>query len=343
MLQEMGSEQNAGVLTPMIRVDYRLLRDKILQTLKASGKHRILVILVGPPGSGKSTIAERLRDDLNSMHQVLPERPTNAGEPESEISTLPSRNCHYVTDEIVDNLPTSSSVRECSAQNYRNSAGMNGCYKDVDADNNVVISNKSRNLSTIKILASPVSGGKFSQVVPMDGFHLPLDVLPSELLPTRGSPETFDVRLLVKQIELLIETCKTTTADFVPNISVPSFDHAVKDPVPDSILLSQQTRVIIIEGLYLQCKFGEWSKINQLIEKNKLKNGLRILSWQVGIDPIEARQRVARRHLKNGLVSTIQEGLDKYDFNDRINRDFITLHQVPTDLIINNSDREIGK
>ncbi|ANZ75899.1 BA75_02228T0 [Komagataella pastoris] len=340
----MGSEQNASVVTPIIPVDYRLLKDKILQTLEANGKHRILVMLVGPPGSGKSTIAERLRDDLNSMHQELPSNwSTNAGESQLAFSTSLSKNRHHVTDDIVDNVPPSSSVRECPAQNHRDSVDINGCYKDVDSDKNVVISGKSRNLSTIKILASPVTGGKFSQVVPMDGFHLPLEVLPSELLPIRGSPETFDVRLLVKLIELLIETCKTTTADSVPNILVPSFDHAVKDPVPDSILLSQRTRVIIIEGLYLQCKFGEWSKINQLVEKNKLENGLRILSWQVRIDANEARERVARRHLENGLVSTLQEGLEKYDFNDRINGDFIKLHQVPTDLIIDNSDRKIGK
>lgn len=49
-------------------------------------------------------------------------------------------------------------------------------------------------------------------------------------------------------------------------ITAPSFDHAVKDPVPDAIAVSSQTKVVILEGNYTLLNEDPWSSIAGLVD-----------------------------------------------------------------------------
>lgn len=49
-------------------------------------------------------------------------------------------------------------------------------------------------------------------------------------------------------------------------ISAPSFDHAVKDPLPDAIAISSRTKVVIIEGNYTLLDEDPWNSIADLVD-----------------------------------------------------------------------------
>jgi pantothenate kinase len=49
-------------------------------------------------------------------------------------------------------------------------------------------------------------------------------------------------------------------------ILAPSFDHAEKDPVENSIAVSSRTRVVIIEGNYTLLDEDPWKQIAALVD-----------------------------------------------------------------------------
>jgi uncharacterized protein (TIGR02058 family) len=84
-------------------------------------------------------------------------------------------------------------------------------------------------------------------VIPMDGFHYSkkqLDAMPDPDLAhaRRGAPFTFDAAALADTIFAL----KRQGAG-----QVPSFDHAVGDPVPGGVALERRHVVVLVEGNYL--------------------------------------------------------------------------------------------
>ena len=49
-------------------------------------------------------------------------------------------------------------------------------------------------------------------------------------------------------------------------LKAPSFDHAVKDPAPDAIPISSQTKLVIIEGNYTLLNEDPWKNIAELVD-----------------------------------------------------------------------------
>lgn len=47
-------------------------------------------------------------------------------------------------------------------------------------------------------------------------------------------------------------------------VLLPSFDHAVKDPVLDDISISSRTRVVIVEGNYTLLDRKPWNQIAEV-------------------------------------------------------------------------------
>jgi pantothenate kinase len=74
----------------------------------------------------------------------------------------------------------------------------------------------------------------------------------------RGAPFTFDAEGCVKLVRELKATPVTTDHLF---ITVPSFDHAVKDPVQEAIRIPSCTRVVIVEGNYTLLRQKPWNEI----------------------------------------------------------------------------------
>ncbi|ORY85601.1 P-loop containing nucleoside triphosphate hydrolase protein [Protomyces lactucae-debilis] len=139
-------------------------------------------------------------------------------------------------------------------------------------------------------------------VVGMDGFHLYRSQLDGEGTRRRGATFTFDAAGVVE----LAEQLKVSTYRNLPDIKCPSFDHAVKDPVPDGIMIARHANIVILEGLYLLLKDEPWQRISTLMDE----------TWLVQFDVDTARQRLASRHVEAGICSTLQEGLERADDND---------------------------
>ena len=62
----------------------------------------------------------------------------------------------------------------------------------------------------------------------------------------------------MKLVRNLVETPVTTNTEPEIRILAPSFDHATKDPVEDSIMISSRTRIVIVEGNYTLLNQAPW-------------------------------------------------------------------------------------
>jgi pantothenate kinase len=87
----------------------------------------------------------------------------------------------------------------------------------------------------------------------LDGWHLsraPLEVFPEPQIAhdRRGSDRTVDGAGCVA----FDFVCQLRDTSFITNgkiITPPSFDHALKDPIPNAVSIHPHHRIIIIEGL----------------------------------------------------------------------------------------------
>ncbi|KAJ9134260.1 Nicotinamide riboside kinase [Pleurostoma richardsiae] len=179
--------------------------------------------------------------------------------------------------------------------------------------------------------ALPSYGIENAQVVPMDGFHYPKAVLatfedPDMAFHRRGAPFTFDADAFVKIVVALRNT-PVTTVD-APNLAIraPSFDHAVKDPVPDDIEILSTTKVVIIEGNYTLLDQPPWRKIAKLVDDR----------WFVDVPPEIAKERLIARHLRAGIETSREAAAQRAEENDIPNGALIRSHLIEPDVRIFN-------
>ncbi|KAI1050678.1 hypothetical protein LB505_012888 [Fusarium chuoi] len=168
-------------------------------------------------------------------------------------------------------------------------------------------------------------------VLPMDGFHYTRATLssfnnPDEAFRRRGAPFTFDAAALLDLVARLKKTPVTINNQPQIIIKAPGFDHARKDPMPDAIEISSRAKVVIIEGNYVLLDQDPWSRIPALVD-NK---------WFVDIPVDIARERLASRHLRAGIETTIEAAIKRANENDIPNGDYIRSHLIePNVRIIN--------
>jgi pantothenate kinase len=160
-------------------------------------------------------------------------------------------------------------------------------------------------LINIKDPSTPVAA-----VVSMDGYHHPrsyLDALPNreEAYRRRGAPWTFDSAAIVE----LARCLRGNDGD----IYAPTFDHATKDPVVNGLLIPASIQIVLLEGNYLLVNEQPWSLIKGIVDE----------CWLVTVDPEEARQRVARRHVAAGIEPDMESALKRVDGNDTLNGVYI--------------------
>ena len=81
-------------------------------------------------------------------------------------------------------------------------------------------------------------------ILPMDGFHYykrALDVMsdPALAYARRGAHWTFNAASFVQCVRRVREQ---------DEVLVPSFDHAVGDPIEEDIVISKSHRIVLVEG-----------------------------------------------------------------------------------------------
>ncbi|BFZ58800.1 hypothetical protein PYCC9005_005865 [Savitreella phatthalungensis] len=167
--------------------------------------------------------------------------------------------------------------------------------------------------------------GPKTAVVGMDGYHIPRSQLDEDGLRRRGAPFTFDAQRVVD----LVHQLKVSTYRNLPDIRAPSFDHAVKDPIEDDVVIDRRATVVILEGNYLLLREEPWRQISEMVDE----------TWLLRCDPEIARQRLAARHLAAGIVDSLEEGLARVDFNDAPNGKYLLEHGVIPDVVVDSKER----
>lgn len=147
--------------------------------------------------------------------------------------------------------------------------------------------------------------------VPMDGFHFSRTQLsalpdPSNAHARRGAAFTFDS---AKFLALVQKLRLSLSPESAANIYAPSFDHAVKDPVEDDIIIPSTARIIVFEGNYLSLDKGLWKEAAALMDE----------LWFVSVDMDTARRRLVRRHVRAGIARDEEDAVRRVEENDLVN------------------------
>lgn len=208
---------------------------------------------------------------------------------------------------------------------------------------------KDANVRTIIAFAGPPGSGKttiagevvrrinakigtpVAAVLAMDGFHYTrahLDAMPNraEAYARRGAHWTFNAEGVLG----LVNQLHASRLDRSQVILAPSFDHELKDPVVDGIQITPQVEIVILEGNWLLLDKDPWSRISGLVDD----------TWFVDVDREAARQRVAARHIKAGIETTMEAALARVDGNDLINGDEIRKCLVKPNVVVQSIDEQ---
>ena len=121
-------------------------------------------------------------------------------------------------------------------------------------------------------------------VVPMDGYHLSNAVL-QELgrADRKGAPDTFDVAGFASLLQR-IRTEKSV------DIYYPVFDRSIEESIAAQGVVTQETRVVIVEGNYLLHDTGGWEAIADLLDE----------IWFIDVDDEKRLERLIARHIAYG-------------------------------------------
>lgn len=161
----------------------------------------------------------------------------------------------------------------------------------------------------------------------MDGFHYPRSYLSAQADPElyharRGASFTFDAPQFLHLVK------KLRSAPLDKDITAPSFDHAVKDPKADDIVIAPTQRIVVVEGNYVALNADVWRDAAALFDE----------LWFVEVDFARARERLAPRHVKAGIVSNIEDGFKRADENDLVNGKEIVDNKMPITEVIHSTE-----
>lgn len=182
---------------------------------------------------------------------------------------------------------------------------------------------------TDRINGADYGGGHASEKIAvclsMDGYHMTraeLSAMPNaaEAHERRGAPWTFNVQALHDVL--------THVRHSTGNVYAASFDHAVKDPVENDIVILPENRLVVVEGLYLSLDQDGWRDINDIFDE----------SWFVEVGRDVAVDRVIERHLKSGIAGTREQADKRARGSDYLNAGLILAHRLPVDEVFESID-----
>ena len=338
------------------------LVDDVIEFLekKVDTNYRISVAIAGPPGSGKSTIASAVCSEINRRYQEYLQRQQSKGDNPVKVSS--SANGIVKLDSSVDEI-SEDRLKVLEKNNGINPELVEDLtvkpvkITNKGEDGTVTIIGRGGLPNGIKIVYDSNERDKKSmsqvpeqiqiaQIIPMDGFHLSRKCLdcfkdPETAHKRRGSPPTFDSNNYLELCKILAQTAdikpevpslsssnvwekiSTSFNSDIPDIYISSFDHAIKDPSEGALCITKFTRVLIFEGLYLLYDQENWGGIYPTLSKT----GSAIF-WEINAPMELLEERVAKRHLKSGLVDSLEAGVHKFRENDMLNAQTISSHRI---------------
>lgn len=151
----------------------------------------------------------------------------------------------------------------------------------------------------------------------MDGFHLPRARLSPEALVRRGAPWTFDPAGMADHLARIRRSAGLVWSPW------PRFEHGTGDPAAQPNAVAPQTRVVLVEGLYLLHREDGWAPVAASFDER----------WFLDT-PLElSMQRLAERHMASWKVS--REDADaRIARNDRLNADIVLASRARAEWIV---------
>ena len=151
-------------------------------------------------------------------------------------------------------------------------------------------------------LANDLSAKEYnSSILQMDGFHYDdLILKEKKLLSKKGAPETFDVMGLINFVSRLQKE---------DEVVIPIFDRSLELSRSSAVIISKNTKVIIVEGNYILLNSYPWCELHKFFnttvmincEKKILEKRL-IERWEnFNLPKEEIDEKVYKNDLPNGV------------------------------------------
>ena len=142
--------------------------------------------------------------------------------------------------------------------------------------------------------------GHNSSILQMDGFHYDDQILKQKsLLLKKGAPETFDVMGFLNFLFRLQNENE---------VAIPIFDRSLELSRSSAVIISKETRVVIVEGNYILLKTHPWRELHKFFNstimintKHEILEKRLIERWRsFNIPEEEIKQKVFENDLPNG-------------------------------------------
>ena len=143
--------------------------------------------------------------------------------------------------------------------------------------------------------------GHNSSILQMDGFHYDDQILKQKsLLLKKGAPETFDVMGFLNFLFRLQNENE---------VAIPIFDRSLELSRSSAVIISKETRVVIVEGNYILLKTHPWRELHKFFNstimintKHEILEKRLIERWRsFNIPEEEIKQKVFENDLPNGM------------------------------------------
>ena len=143
--------------------------------------------------------------------------------------------------------------------------------------------------------------GHNSSILQMDGFHYDDQILKQKsLLLEKGAPETFDVMGFLNFLFRLQNENE---------VAIPIFDRSLELSRSSAVIISKETRVVIVEGNYILLKTHPWRELHKFFNstimintKHEILEKRLIERWRsFNIPEEEIKQKVFENDLPNGV------------------------------------------
>ena len=152
-----------------------------------------------------------------------------------------------------------------------------------------------------KLLKDLTLKGHNSSILQMDGFHYDDQILKRKsLLLKKGAPETFDVMGFLNFLFRLQNENE---------VAIPIFDRSLELSRSSAVIISKETRVVIVEGNYILLKTHPWRELHKFFNstimintKHEILEKRLIERWRsFNIPEEEIKQKVFENDLPNGV------------------------------------------